>query len=112
GTLNLGVGSGVTLSPGDVLMVVQYIGSVISPPSNAVTVGCGGNGNVVTQHNDNYRTGVYPAETTLTPARVLARGMRVKYKHGLDGGIAARPLAVKRVNFSEGTANCLFGDTM
>src|SRR5215510_1237173 len=108
GTLKLGVGFGVNLNTGNVLTAVQYIGAIISPPSNAVTVGCGSGGDVVTQHNDNYRTGLYPAETTLTPAQVLARGMHIKYKHAVDGGINAQPLYVRRVAFSKGAANGLF----
>jgi outer membrane protein assembly factor BamB len=108
GTLKLAVGVGVTLSSGDVLTAVQYIGSTVSPASNQVVVGCDSGADVITQHNNNNRTGAYPAETTLTPARVLARGMRVKYTHKVDGSIAAQPLYVRHVAFRTGVANGLF----
>jgi hypothetical protein len=78
GILKLAVGAGVNLADGDPLTVVQYVlstyGIFFSDPSIQVTVGCVQPGNVVTQHNDNQRTGVYAAETTLTPAAVLAHG--------------------------------------
>lgn len=80
--------------------------------------GCGNpDPNVGTQHNDNFRTGAYLAETTLTPAAVRNRGMHVKYwlgpcnrqardPHGdaqmtgcIDGTIVTQPLYVNRVRF-------------
>jgi outer membrane protein assembly factor BamB len=112
GTVKLPVGGSVTLADGDVLTVVQYItsifGTFISSPSNAVTVGCGGGANVVTQHNDNGRTGAYTAETTLTPAAVLAHGMDVKWSHPVEGGVNAQPLYVRNVEFQRGRANAVF----
>ena len=104
--------NGQVLKDGDPLNVVQYVkssfGMFLSDPSKLVKVGCNEPGNVVTQHNDNQRTGVYPAETTLTPAAVLARGMRIKYTHPIDGSVDAQPLYVRRVEFPQGTANGLF----
>jgi len=47
---------------------------------------------VLTQHNDNQRTGVQASEKSLTPARLRAQGMMIKYVT-LDGGNAnAQPL--------------------
>jgi outer membrane protein assembly factor BamB len=112
GTLKLAVGSGVTLNEGDQLTVVQYVsssfGTFLSDPSNMVTVNCGGGSNVVTQHNDNQRTGVYDAENILTPSAVLSRGMRIRYVHNVDGWINTQPLYVGRVEFQQGAANGLF----
>lgn len=104
------VGSGITLNPGDDLTVVQQVGSLTSPPSNHVIVGCASSGNVVTQHNDDSRTGVYPYETRLTPSQVLARGMRVKYTFPVanQSSINGQPLYVRRVEFSNGGADGLF----
>jgi uncharacterized membrane protein YwzB/outer membrane protein assembly factor BamB len=51
---------------------------------------------VITQHNDNGRTGAYTAETKLTPGRVLAQGMRVKYHYALKGPMSAQPLYVSK----------------
>jgi outer membrane protein assembly factor BamB len=112
GTVKLAVGAGVTLGDGDVLTVVQYVsssfGTFFSNPSNAVTIGCGGGSDVITQHNDNRRTGAYTAETTLTPAAVLARGMREKWRHPVKGWVNAQPLYVRNVAFRRGTANAVF----
>jgi hypothetical protein len=112
GTLKASVGTGVTLEDGDPLTVVQYVkstfGTFFSAPSNQVTVGCDQPGNVVTQHNNNQRTGVYATETTLTPGAVLARGMQIKYTHPIDGWINAQPLYVRRVAFPKGARmDCL-----
>src|SRR5947209_6863613 len=75
------------------------------------------NPNVATQHNDNFRTGAYLAETTLTPKAVHDRGMHVKYWLGpcnrqardphrdapmtgcIDGTVVTQPLYVNRVRF-------------
>lgn len=104
------VGGGITLAAGDQLTVVQQLGTLTSPPSNEVTVGCAGNGNVVTQHNDNHRTGVHPYETTLTPSQVSAHGMQVKYTFPVasQSSINGQPLYVRRVPFSDGAADGLF----
>jgi outer membrane protein assembly factor BamB len=116
GTLKLAIGIAITLGDGDPLTVVQYVsssfGTFFSNPSNQVTVGCDAPGNVVTQHNDNQRTGVYSSETTLTPGAVLARGMHIKYTHPIDGWINAQPLYVRRVEFPQGGANGLFVATV
>jgi outer membrane protein assembly factor BamB len=115
GTLKTAVGGGVALSDGDSLTALQYVkssfGTYLSAPSNPVIVGCQQAGNVVTQHNDNQRTGVYAAETTLTPQAVSSRGMRVKYTHPIQGWINAQPLYVRRVAFPGGAANGLFVST-
>jgi hypothetical protein len=77
---SIAVGGGITLSAGDDLTVVQQEGSLTSPPSNHVIVGCDSRGNVVTHHNDNGRTGVNPHETILTPKQILAHGMAFKQR--------------------------------
>ncbi|WP_169337266.1 DUF3455 domain-containing protein [Rudaea cellulosilytica] len=116
GTLKLPVGTGVTLAAGDVVTVAQYVtssfGTFLSNPSNAVTIGCSGGRNVVTQHNDNHRTGVYASETVLTPSAVLARGMRIKWQAPIDGGINTQPLYVHDVEFPGHTANGVFIGTV
>ncbi len=77
-------------------------------------MGCGGpDPNVTMQHNDPSRTGAYLAETSLTPANVLSRGMREKYSIGscdgsrpaprnrcLSGTIVTQPLYVRNVDFN------------
>ena len=113
GTLKLPVGGGgVVLEAGDVLTVVQGLessfGTFLSDPSNAVTVGCSGGANVITQHNDNHRTGAYTSENILTPGAVLARGMCVKWYQPIDGSVNAQPLYVRQVELPHGFANGLF----
>jgi hypothetical protein len=112
GTLKLPIGTGVTLAAGDDVSVVQYVkssfGTFVSDPSNVVTIGCAGGRNVVTQHNDNHRTGAYTSETTLAPGAVLARGMHVKWRQNVDGWINTQPLYVHDVEFPDGVANAVF----
>ena len=68
-TLRAAVGASVTLQDGDSLTALQYVkstfGTFFSAASNPIIVGCQQAGNVVTQHNDNHRTGVQAAETIL-----------------------------------------------
>lgn len=108
GTLMLHVGKGVTLQGGDVITAVQYIGNTVSPVSDEVRVGCGGGFNVVTQHNDNYRTGSYLAESTLLPDAVLSHGMEQAFVTGLEGAITTQPLYVRELQFRNGGANVVF----
>lgn len=95
-----------------------------------VGAACGGpDPNVTTQHNDNFRTGAYLAETTLTPQRVAAQGMHVRYwiaPHDeflpssppgqpvgeVEGGIVTQLLYLRSVQFERETANGLFAGTM
>ncbi|SEI80991.1 DUF3455 domain-containing protein [Paraburkholderia diazotrophica] len=107
GTVKFGIGSPTVLNENDTVEAVQVSGSAKSTPSD-VTVGCGSGGNVVTQHNDNFRTGVYPYETTLTPAAVLARGMKLKWQHPIDGWLQGQPLYVRNVEFQGRPANAVF----
>jgi hypothetical protein len=86
--------------------------------------GCGPqvNPNVVTQHNDNLRTGAYLAETSLTPDSVRTHGMHIKYCLAplndrnacpvpaaslVDGSLATQLLYMRGV-FNNGTVNGLF----
>jgi outer membrane protein assembly factor BamB len=104
---------GVTLADGDVLSAVQFVGTIVSAHSDEVTVGqgCGHDVNVVTQHNDNFRTGAYLAETSLSPASIRARGMQRKFLVSLTGGVVTQPLYVRGVHFAGGEANALFVGT-
>jgi hypothetical protein len=91
----LSIGPAFTLNVGDELYVRQYIGSAISNPSNHVhLVDCR---NVITQHNDNRRTGAYLHETTLTPATVSGPGFGRLYERAVDGSPYAQILYVRNV---------------
>ena len=108
----LHVGKGVTLQTGDVLSAVQYVGSIVSPFSDDVRVGCGGGFNVITQHNDNFRSGVYLAENTLLPDAVLRQGMQEAFPPvNLEGGVDTQALYVRELQFQGGGANVVFVGT-
>ncbi len=63
---------------------------------------------VLTQHNDNQRTGANLNETVLTPANVQA-GFGWLYSRSVDGQIYAQPLYVEGVNIpGKGRANVVF----
>ena len=65
--------------------------------------------NVLTQHNDNFRTGAQLQETMLTPAAVRSHGMRIKYRPlEVDDNVDAQPLYARSVAFPDGSANALF----
>ncbi len=110
GDVKMSLGSG-NFALGDTVWVVQYVGSVVSPQSNTVIADCSGGGNVITQHNNNYRSGTNLNETVLTPAAVLARGMQVRFDHPVDEAILAQPLYVRR-SLAKGRVNGLFVATM
>ena len=109
-TILVPVGTGVNLKAGDKLTIHEYIGSVIAV-SNDVFVGCDNGGNVVTQHNDNFRTGAYLAETILTPDKVGKNGLHERYRIPLNGNVITQPLYVREVAFTTGGANGVFVGT-
>jgi hypothetical protein len=84
---------------GDVITAIQYIGSVVSPTSNAINVNCFKQ-NVVTQHNDNARRGAQLAEAILTPANVSGANFGLLYDRAVRGTILAQPLYVHGVRVS------------
>ncbi|HLK92549.1 MAG TPA: hypothetical protein VKZ18_21825 [Polyangia bacterium] len=52
---------------------------------------------VLTQHNDNARSGAVLTEIALTPARVAGGGLVRLYERNVSGGIVAQPLVVHDV---------------
>ncbi|MCU1278962.1 MAG: hypothetical protein JWM53_2508 [bacterium] len=88
-----------------------------------ITVGCGtqscvqspppGPANVLTQHNDNQRTGLNLRETVLTPATVKSGGFHKLFSYVLDGQPYAQPLYVHGLDFGGGVKrNVVFIATM
>ena len=69
--------------------------------------------NVVTQHNDNFRTGANTNETFLTPANVRAATFGALFSQPVDGLIAAQPLYVSGVNIpGQGVHNVVYVVTL
>ena len=52
---------------------------------------------VLTQHNDNARSGATLVEAELSPAVVAAGGLARLWERNVDGGIVAQPLVVHDV---------------
>jgi hypothetical protein len=57
---------------------------------------------ILTQHNDNFRTGVYSTERALAPASVASRGMALSYWRPVDGGINGQLLYVPALDLGGG----------
>jgi hypothetical protein len=67
---------------------------------------------VLTQRNNVQRTGVQPAETTLTPANVNANSFGKVFSFPLDGSAYAQPLYVSNYKMNDGNLhNVLFVET-
>jgi len=64
---------------------------------------------VLTQHNNNARTGAYSTETVLTPANVNQATFGKLFSYPVDGRIYAQPLYVPNVSITgKGTHNVIF----
>src|SRR5438094_3129539 len=65
--------------------------------------------NVLTQHNDNARTGLNPNETILTPTNVNLYGFGKIFSQPVDGVVYAQPLYVSGLSIpGKGTHNVVF----
>jgi hypothetical protein len=91
---------------GDTVQVVEYIGTLISPNSNVVTVNCAPQ-NVVTQHNDNARHGAQLAETILNPTNVSGPNFGLLYDRHVLGTLLAQPLYVHGVKIQNHAKNII-----
>jgi hypothetical protein len=113
GTLSMTIAPSITLSEGEVVFAIQFIGNIVSGRSNEVTVGCDGGANVITQHNDNFRTGAYLAERILIPAAVRSRRMVPLFRvEQLSGNVITQTLYVRNVDFASGRANAVYAATL
>ena len=69
--------------------------------------------NVVTQHNDNFRSGVTTSETILTPSNVNSATFGIIASRPVDGLVVAQPLYLSNVNIpSQGTHNVVYVVTL
>src|SRR6516164_9077927 len=64
--------------------------------------------NVLTEHNDNARTGGNTNETILTTANVASTNFVKLFTDSADGQVYAQPLYVQNLNISGGTHNVVF----
>ncbi len=67
--------------------------------------------NVVTQHNDNNRTGLNGAETILRPSNVTPAGFGKLFEKPVDGDLYSQPLYVQRVRVNGGVHNVVYVST-
>lgn len=67
---------------------------------------------VLTQRNDQFRTGANLSETTLTTANVNVSQFGKLFGYAVDGAVYAQPLYVGGLTISGGTHNVLFVATM
>src|SRR5262249_2616521 len=68
--------------------------------------------NVLTQHNDNQRTGANLNETILNTANVNVGQFGKLFTRNVDGHLYAQPLYVSNLNIGGKTRNVLFVATM
>jgi len=61
-----------------------------------------GQNNVLTQHNDNARSGLNPNETRLTPANITVSSFGKLFTQSVDGIIAGQPLYASQVLMNDG----------
>jgi len=67
---------------------------------------------VLTQHNDQFRTGANLSETILTPAKVNATQFGKLFSYAVDGYVFAQPLYVSGYTIAGGTHNVCYVATM
>ena len=102
GDVKMALGGGAVWNLGDEIRVLQYVGPITSSISAPVFANCSGQ-NVITQHNDNSRSGSALHETILTPAAVSSSGFGKLYTRQVDGDIVGQPLFVRGVRIGAGT---------
>jgi hypothetical protein len=67
---------------------------------------------VLTEHNDNFRTGVNARETVLTPANVNKNQFGMLFKHAVDDQLYTQPLVVTGVHVNGGTHDVVYVTTV
>ena len=99
--LKMNLGGGASFALGDEIQVLQYVDLVVSAVSASVYANCAPE-SVITQHNDNHRSGAATHETKLTPAAVASPKFVKLYTRQVDGDIVGQPLFVKGARTATG----------
>jgi hypothetical protein len=110
GNIMMALGGGVNWVLGDEARVVQYVGNIISPQSAPAYANCARQ-SVVTQHNDNSRSGANLAETILKPSNVGPSSFGLLYSRNVEGDTVSQPLYVHGVRTASGLKNLFFVTT-
>ena len=89
-------GSDGGVTPGSDAAAMPDADGGTGPTGDAASDGAGpgASASVLTYHNDNARTGQYPAETILTPSKVNSASFGKKFAQPVDGYVYAQPLVV------------------
>ncbi len=94
------------------LKVCVRHGAVLLILAETANLCCFGQANVVTYHNDNFRTGQNLTETILTPANVKASTFGRLFTVTTDGKVDAQPLHVSNLQMpNSGVYNVVFAET-
>ena len=78
----------------------------------AVALSCSAQVDVLTEHNDNLRTGVNARETILSPANVNKNQFGMLFKHAVDDQLYTQPLVVTGLHVNGGTHNVVYVTTV
>jgi hypothetical protein len=105
GDLTMALGGGAVWSLGDEIQVQQYVsstvGTTLSGVSASVYANCAPQ-NVLTQHNDNSRSGAALHESKLTPKNVASSSFVKLFTRQVDGDVVGQPLFLKGARTSTG----------
>jgi outer membrane protein assembly factor BamB len=80
--------------------------------SSFAAASCFAQVNVLTQHNDNARTGANLNETTLTPSNVNSTQFGMLFKRVVDDQVYGQPLVLSGVNTAAGTHTLVYITTV
>ncbi len=89
-------------------MLLTHAGAQVSSPAPRVQPPAAAGVSVLTQHNDNQRTGANLQETRLTPARVTPRHFGLLFRQDVDDQLYGQPLVAAGVKIAGGVHNVVY----